>query len=154
MTVLRPHEEQDIEPAIGLISEVYREVLGRDIGKFIRSEVERILESFDARADLFLIAEHDGELVGSLVIEHNNPEEDCCNMQFLVVRPDHRGHGHGRELVTRGLEFAKQAGYKSIELNATRDFDFALRMYERMGFTHVDTYLWQGNDMLTFDKLL
>ncbi len=154
MTVLRPHEEKDIESAIGLISEVYREVLGHDIGKFIRSEVERILESFDSHRDLFLIAEHDGELVGTLVIEHNNPEEDCCNMQFLVVRPDHRGHGHGRDLVTRGLEFAKQTGYKSVELNATREFDFALRMYERMGFTHVDTYLWHGNDVLTFDKLL
>ena len=150
----RPASKEDIEPAIRLISEVYKEVLGREVNKFVRSEVERIIGEFDEERDLLLIAEHDGELVGAVVMEHSNPEEETCNMQFLVVRGDHRGHGHGRELVVKGLDFAKGAGYKSVELNATADFDFALRMYERMGFKHVDTYLWHGSEVLTFDKFL
>lgn len=154
MTDYRPHRTEEVETAVGLISEVYREVLGRDIGKFIRGEVDRILAEFEPQRDLFLVAEHAGEVVGTVIMEHGNPSEDACNMQFLVVRPDHRGHGHGRELVTRGLEFAKAAGYKTVELNATADFDFAIEMYKRMGFSHVDTYLWQGSEVMTFEKFL
>lgn len=154
MMVYRPHRAEDVVAAVGLISDVYREVLGRDISKFIRGEVDRILSEFESELDLFLVAEHDGEVVGTVIMEHGNPSEDACNMQFLVVRPDHRGHGHGRELVARGLDFAKAAGYKTVELNATADFDFAIKMYGRMGFSHVDTYLWQGSEVLTFEKFL
>jgi putative acetyltransferase len=154
MVVYRPFDTSEEDTAVRLISEVYREVLGREVNKFVRDEVRRILEEFDPDADLFLIAEHDNELVGTVIIEHTNPEPDCCNMQFLVVRRDHRGHGHGHELMEKGLEFAREAGYKTVELNATADFDFALAMYERMGFEHVDTYLWQEIEVYTFDKFL
>jgi ribosomal protein S18 acetylase RimI-like enzyme len=150
----RTFEPSEEDEAVRLISEVYREVLGREVNKFIRDEVRRILEEYDEEQDLFLVAEHDDEMVGTVIMEHSNPEPACCNMQFLVVRPDHRGHGHGRELLTKGLEFAREAGYRSVELIATADFDFALAMYERMGFQHVDTYLWQENEVLTFDKFL
>ncbi len=154
MMTYRPQRDDETEVAIKLISTVYKEVLGRDINKFVRDEVYRMLEEYDPEQDLFLVAEHDGELVGTVIMEHSNPEPGCCNMQFLVVRPDHRGHGHGRSLVTKGLEFAKEAGYETVELNATAAFDFALHMYERMGFQHVDTYLWQENEVMTFDKFL
>ncbi len=154
MMVYRPYKDDDVDDAIRLIIDVYREVLGREINKFVRDEVYRFLEEFDEELDLFLVAEHDSELVGTVLMDHGNPEPDCCNMQRLVGRADQRGHGHVRELVTKGLEFAKEAGYKSVELTATRDFDFALRMYERMGFKHVDTYLWQENEVLTFDRFL
>ena len=154
MMVYRPYKDDEVDDAIRLISAVYKEVLGREINKFVRDEVYRFLEEYDDELDLFLVAEHDNELVGTVLMDHGNPEPDCCNMQFLVVRTDHRGHGHGREMVTKGLDFAKEAGYKTVELTATRDFDFALRMYERMGFQHVDTYLWQENEVLTFDRFL
>ncbi|UCC92471.1 MAG: GNAT family N-acetyltransferase [Thermoplasmata archaeon] len=154
MMVYRPFEASEEVTAVRLISEVYREVLGREVNKFVRDEVRRILEDFDDEQDLFLVAEHDGEIVGTVIIEHGNPEPGCCNMQFLVVRPDHRGHGHGRQMVVKGLDFARGAGYKTVELIATADFDFALAMYERMGFEHVDTYLWQENEVYTFDKFL
>ena len=154
MMVYRPHRDDETDEAIGHIADVYKEVLGREINKFVRDEVYRFLEEYDPEQDLFLIAEHDGELVGTVILDHTNPEPRCCNMQFLVVRPDHRGHGHGRELVTKGLKFAKEAGYETVELNATAEFEFALRMYESMGFKHVDTYLWQENEVLTLDKFL
>lgn len=154
MMEYRPLEASEEANAVSLISDVYREVLGREINKFVRDEVRRILEEFDDSKDLFLIAGHDGELVGTLIMEHSNPEPGCCNMQFLAVRPDHRGHGHGHELLTKGIDFARTAGYKTVELNATADFDFALAMYERVGFEHIDTYLWQENEVYTFDKFL
>jgi len=154
MIVYRAFDASEEGVAIRLISQVYREVLGREVNKFVRDEVRRILDEFDTSLDLFLVAEHDGELIGTCILEHGNPEPDCCNIQFLVVRPDHRGHGHGREMVSQGLAFARKAGYKTVELNATAEFDFALAMYERMGFEHVDTYLWQENEVYTFDKFL
>lgn len=154
MVTYRPHKDDEVETAIQLISNVYKEVLHRELNKFVRDEVYRILEEFDQELDLFIVAEHDGELVGTVIMEHGNPEPECCNMQFLVVRPDHRGHGHGRELVTRGLDFAREAGYRSVELTATKEFGFALEMYKDMGFRHVDTYLWQDNEVMTFEKFL
>jgi len=56
--------------------------------------------------------------------------------------------------VAQGLEFARLAGYKSVELTVTPEFDFALKMYERLGFKQIDTYLWQGSNVITLERWL
>jgi putative acetyltransferase len=154
MTDYRPLLPSDVEGSISLISDVYSEMLGRNVNKFVRDEVGRILEDFQEGSDLILLVQDGGELVGTVIVEHSNPSEGTCNIQFLTVKPDHRGRGHGRELMTRALEFARSAGYKTAELHAMRAFDFALTMYEDMGFKHVDTYLWQETEVLTLEKFL
>lgn len=154
MAVYRPFRLEDREVATRLISDVYREVLGRDVKKYVREEVAKFLAGFDHTRDLFLVAEEAGALVGTVIVDHNNPSEGACNMQFLAVHSNHRRKGHGRELVTQGLAFAKLAGYKTLELIVTPEFDFALKMYEGMGFKHIDTYLWQGTNVITLEKWL
>jgi len=154
MAVYRPFRLEDREVATRLITDVYREALNRDVSKYVREELARFLSEFDRSRDLFLVAEEAGTLVGTVIIDHSNPSEGVCNMSFLAVITDHRGKGHGRELVNQGLEFARLAGYKSVELTVTPEFDFAMKMYERMGFKQVDTYLWQGSNVMTMERWL
>jgi len=152
MATYRPFRLEDREVATHLITEVFREILGRDISKYVRDEIARFLAEFDPKRDWFLVAEEGGEIVGTVLVDHSNPESGVCNMQFLAVRPDHRGHGHGHDMITKGIEFAKSAGYRSVELIVMPEFEHARRMYEAMGFKHVDTYLWQGSNVLTFER--
>ncbi len=154
MAVYRPFRLEDREVATRLITDVYRESLKRDVSKYVREEVARFLSEFDRSRDLFLVAEDGGMMVGTVLMDHNNPSQGVCNMSFLTVAPEHRGKGHGRELVAQGLEFARLAGYKSVELTVTPEFDFALKMYERMGFKQVDTYLLQGSNVITLERWL
>jgi ribosomal protein S18 acetylase RimI-like enzyme len=154
MAIYRPFRLEDREVATRLITDVYREALKRDVSKYVREELARFLSEFDHSRDLFLIAEEAGTMVGTVIMDHNNPSEGVCNMSFLTVMPEFRGKGHGKELVTQGMEFARLAGYKAVELTVTPEFDFALKMYERLGFKQVDTYLYQGSNVVTLERWL
>ena len=62
--------------------------------------------------------EHAGELVPELLI---------------AVKPEHRAHGIGGQLLDRGIEHARAAGYGAIDLVVELD-NPARGMYERRGF--------------------
>jgi len=52
---------------------------------------------------------------------------------LLAVMPAHRAHGVGGELLDRGIEHARAAGYPAIDLVVELD-NPARGMYERRGF--------------------
>jgi ribosomal protein S18 acetylase RimI-like enzyme len=52
---------------------------------------------------------------------------------LVAVRPEHRAHGIGGELLDRGIEHARAAGHPALDLIVERD-NPARGMYERRGF--------------------
>jgi amino-acid N-acetyltransferase len=64
--------------------------------------------------DGFLVAEHEGTLVGVVGVE------DCCReyglLRSTAVAPEWRGHGVGRRLVARAIAEAEARGTKALYL--------------------------------------
>lgn len=62
----------------------------------------------------FLVAEHDGALVGVVGVE------DCCReyglLRSTAVAPEWRGHGVGRRLVARAIAEAESRGTRALYL--------------------------------------
>ena len=56
---------------------------------------------------------------------------------LLAVRPEHRAHGIGGQLLDRGIEHARAAGYTAIDLVVELE-NPARGMYERRGFEPLD----------------
>ncbi len=97
--------------------------------------VHRIHESGLAAAELDLIAEHDGQIVGNAVcapacIECANGERiaDVLNLGPLTVRPFAQRQGVGRALLAEMAVRAKQRGWRAIFLMGNPAY------YQRFGY--------------------
>ena len=105
------------------------------------SFIEGIGRMADLAADGdLLVAERDGVIVGAVV--HVGPgrprspifPDDWSVIRMLVVAPEARGHGVGRQLVAACLEGARAAGAPVVGLHTTAAMAPALRLYTAIGF--------------------
>ena len=64
-------------------------------------------------------------------------EPDVCELRKMYLRPEARGLGIGRAMLTRCLEMARQLGYKRMYLETRQTMREARRLYERNGFAPV-----------------
>jgi len=85
--------------------------------------------------DCFLgVADPDGE--GILAKAKLRSDGDVAQVEDVYTIPRARGRGHGRALVTRAVELARQAGHELTFIIADDD-DWPKRLYEQIGFAPV-----------------
>ncbi len=95
--------------------------------------VARLRKSDAFVPELSLVAELDGEIVGHvmftrLVIRDGQTEYASLAMAPVSVLPEHQGKGIGSQMITTGLEKAKQLGFTSVIVLGHKDY------YPRFGF--------------------
>src|SRR5690242_20834782 len=59
---------------------------------------------------------------------------DTAKLRILLVDPRSRGHGLGAQLVDRAIEFARDAGYRHMQLWTNHPLAAARRIYLAKGF--------------------
>jgi DNA-binding MarR family transcriptional regulator/N-acetylglutamate synthase-like GNAT family acetyltransferase len=94
------------------------------------------VEHHDPAREAAWIAEVDGEPAGCVFCVAR--DATTAQLRILLVEPRFRGLGIGTRLVDQCLQFARQAGYRSITLWTNDVLVSARRIYEAAGFTLVD----------------
>lgn len=91
----------------------------------------------------FLLAWHGTSLVGfhwtKVHGAHGHGHEAIGEVYVLAVDPGFTGHGLGRLLTVRGLEYLRAEGLTQVMLYVDAANDRARRLYESLGFAHWDT---------------
>jgi len=95
-----------------------------------------------------VVAEDDGVICGFAVLHHiNKPENpfmkerDFIDIDEFCVDKDHRRKGAASEMVSFIKEFAREKGFKRIELNMWEFNQNALAFYEAAGFKTFRRYM-------------
>lgn len=77
----------------------------------------------------------DGEAaIGTVAMIHVSPAR--YELAKMAVADSHQRRGIGEQLGAAGIEWARQAGARTVFLQTNSRLDGAIRLYERLGFRH------------------
>lgn len=100
---------------------------------------DHLYELFQTNGSTYFVAELNGEVVGGGgIYPSDGLPGDTCELVKMWLRPQARGIGLGRELITRCIEAARGAGYKKIYLETMPELTQALKVYEKFGFHYLN----------------
>jgi GNAT superfamily N-acetyltransferase len=97
-------------------------------------------------------------LAGAVAIDGRNAQSEGARLRWFIVVPVFQGHGIGRELISRAVEFCKTNNYPKVFLWTFEGLDAARHLYEAYHFKlceqhNVDQWGQQINEQ-KFELLL
>ena len=104
-------------------------------------ELKLYYEDFGTgRADRCIVAEADGWVIGAvwtrIMNDYGHVDDDTPSFAISLYK-EYRGKGIGTELMKQMLELLGKGGFKRASL-AVQKANYAVRMYEKVGFKTVD----------------
>lgn len=143
---IRPIEPHQVADAKRVILSVAKDIFGwpAPLEDVIRQfEKEGELRDMDDMTSyrlenrgLFLVATDAGEVIGSGAIRAI--DQNSAELKRLWLLERYHGQGIGYRLVTMLLDFARQMGYRRIQLLTDGKQGRAIQFYRRIGFSEMD----------------
>ena len=98
------------------------------------------------------VAEEDGRLVGTIVVQPTYVRNDCryftregvAAVHQFGVDPLCQGRGVGRALLRHCEDWARQRGYRELAMDTAEPASHLLALYQRLGYATVDRVQWPG----------
>lgn len=117
------------------------------VGKFYTMhDVEQPEKYYGGENDIFLIAEENGEVIGTVAVKEDAPETALLRRVF--VRKDFRGKGYGKKLMNSALDFCFKHNYQNVVFRGVDKMQAALKLCLKNGFEESGIPL-QGDIKLT-----
>ena len=97
--------------------------------------VAEFIQKLSPQRERCWIAEKDGQNVGSVFLVKKSVS--IAKLRLLLVEPLARGLGIGKRLVEECVRFAREAGYKRIQLWTQSELSAARGIYQGAGFRRI-----------------
>jgi putative acetyltransferase len=132
---VRPARLGDAEGAALAFARVAEEgvYIGRQAPVDVALAAEQVRGWVASRADRFWILEDEGRVAGSLAVLRVSHAPGVATLGMLVV-PEARGRGGGRQLLDAALEWARESDLHKLELEVFVENGRAIALYARAGF--------------------
>lgn len=96
------------------------------------------LDIFAAPKGRLLLANYDRQTVGCICMKELTT--DIGEIKRMYVRPEFRGKGIGKALITGILYEARMIGYDGLRLDSTKFMHAAHHLYRSLGFAEIEPY--------------
>lgn len=138
MIEIAPAGARDLSDVVALFRQ-YQASLGVDLSfQGFEEELEGLPGEYAPPAGRLLLGRSGDRVGGCVALRPFGSGE--CEMKRLYVRPEFRGSGMGRMLVTRIVEEARVIGYARMRLDTLPGMERAIRLYESLSFRDVPAY--------------
>ncbi|WP_380179926.1 GNAT family N-acetyltransferase [Kalamiella sp. sgz302252] len=102
-------------------------------------DLDRLYELYNRPNSAYWVIELNGEILGGGgVAPLQGGEADVCELQKMYFMPALRGLGMAKALALRAMGHARGLGFKRCYLETTASLTRAVRLYEHLGFQHID----------------
>ncbi|CBJ79579.1 putative acetyltransferase [Xenorhabdus bovienii str. Jollieti] len=138
--VIRPITPQDNTGIAAVIRQVSAEHgLTADRGFAVADPIlDTLYEVYNQPRSAYWVIEMDGEVVGGGgVAPLAGGDDDTCELQKMYLSSVLRGKGIARQIVKQSLEFGIEQGFKRCYLETTEILQTAIKLYEKLGFSHL-----------------
>ena len=147
-----PHKRENFEPVFGgyypgslgevvLLHGAYYSKywdFGLQFERMVAEGLSDFLAKFDPERDLFLTVRAEERMCGSLTVQHDEDQTDMARIRWVILSEQTQGLGLGKQMMQRGMDFIRKAGYRQARLSTFRGLDSARSLYERHGFSLID----------------
>ncbi|KAM3937025.1 putative N-acetyltransferase camello [Leptodactylus fuscus] len=100
-----------------------------------KADLHNIDESYMLKHNsCFWVAEVNGEVIGMVGVQPVQGSQSEVELRRLSVAKDHQRKGIARRLCLHVIDFARQRGYKHVNLNTSTMQRAAHKLYRNMGF--------------------
>ena len=86
--------------------------------------------------DIFLVAEKDGAIIGTVAIKEDAP--DTALLRRIFLNKAFRGQGYGEKLLQKALAFCFEQQYQNVTFRGTATMQAALQLCLKEGFKETD----------------
>jgi DNA-binding MarR family transcriptional regulator/N-acetylglutamate synthase-like GNAT family acetyltransferase len=130
----RSHRPGDMGWVIARHGELYAAQFGwtEEFEALVAQIAAEFVQKFDAGRERCWIAERAGLRLGCVFLVAAGRR--TAKLRLLLVEPQARGAGLGRELITKCVQFAREAGYRRIVLWTQQSLAAARHLYIQAGF--------------------
>jgi DNA-binding MarR family transcriptional regulator/GNAT superfamily N-acetyltransferase len=133
---IRPHRIGDMGMVISSQAKAYAEAYGwnGEYEALVAEICAAFIRNFDPACERCWIAERNGAFLGSIFLV-KGASEGTAKLRLLSVDATARGQGLGTRLVDECIAFARDAGYRRLELWTNDILVSARKIYVAAGFT-------------------
>jgi GNAT superfamily N-acetyltransferase len=138
---------------IGYITYLHGLLYGAEYGFGIQFEgyvgkgLTEFQENYDPDRDRVWLCEHGERIVGSMFLMHR--EGNAAQLRYFLIRPEYRGIGLGKLLMSAFMDCLRSRGYRAAYLWTASGLAAASSLYRRHGFR-----LTEEKQSTTFGKLV
>jgi putative acetyltransferase len=105
---------------------------------YFDDSTDHLFEIFETPRSVYYVAELSNEIVGGGgIFPTTGLPADTCELVKMYLYPRVRGIGLGSMLIQKCIDYAKEAGYKTIYLETMPELKQALKTYEKFGFEYI-----------------
>lgn len=136
-TTIRDIMPQDNPHIAGIIRNSLAEFGANKPGTvFFDPTTDDLYALFQRQGSRYFVAEEAGVLLGGGgIFPSAGLPEGTCELVKMYLRPEARGKGLGRAIVSLCLETARSMGYRKVYLETMPELAQAVKVYEKFGFS-------------------
>jgi putative acetyltransferase len=140
---IRPLELQDNESIALIIRNALTEFGANKPGTvFTDPTTDNLFQLFKTPGSFYQVATFNDEVIGGGgIFPTPGLPNATCELVKMYLKPDVRGLGLGRYLITECLQLAANFGYEQVYLESMPELKDALKTYEKFGFKYLDAPL-------------
>lgn len=143
MITIRPIQKEDNQDLAFIIRNTLAEFDANHPGTvFFDPTTDHLFELFRNEYSAYFVALSDGKIVGGGgIFPTSGLPSDTCELVKMYLLPEVRGIGLGRTIIEKCFEKAREFRFKRIYLESMPELRLALKVYEKFGFTYLDSPL-------------
>lgn len=140
MLIIRPIQPSDNLILAKIIRQCFHDFSAPTSGTVYEDPTTDDLYSlFRKEKSVLWVAEWDEEVVGCCgIFPSDNLPDGYVELVKFYLLSEARGKGIGKALMEKSIESASEFGYSKIYIESLPEFDTAVSLYEKSGFTRLD----------------